>query len=248
MDFTSIFGLIIGLAAVVGGQMLEGGHPASLFQLTAFLIVGGGTMGAVMLQCTPRQFVHGVKMLPRVFLPPHNDLERQVRDLVGWSQIARKNGFLALEEISNTAPDPFLKKGLELLVDGRDSDQLRAALELDIHAYEAKERLAARVWESAGGYAPTLGILGAVLGLIHVMENLTVPAKLGSGIAVAFVATVYGVGLANLFFLPVGHKLKTQIAERVTLMDLQIEGLVGIAHGENPYILEKRLNGFLSPA
>ncbi len=248
MDLTSVLGLIVGVAAILLGQALEGGHIGSLFQPTALLIVLGGTLGAVMLQCTPAQFMLGMRRLPRVFLPPRPNLHQQLSDLVSWSQIARKNGILSMEEFAQANADhPFLQKGLQLLADGVDPVSLRAALELDVHTLEQRERLAARVWEAAGGYAPTLGILGAVLGLIHVMENLSDPSKLGGGIAVAFVATVYGVGLANVLFLPVAHKLKTQLATQLDLMEMQIEGLVSIGSGENPRLLENRLQGFLDP-
>ena len=170
MDLTSVLGLIVGVAAILLGQALEGGHIGSLFQPTALLIVLGGTLGAVMLQCTPAQFMLGMRRLPRVFLPPRPNLHQQLSDLVSWSQIARKNGILSMEEFAQANADhPFLQKGLQLLADGVDPVSLRAALELDVHTLEQRERLAARVWEAAGGYAPTLGILGAVLGLIHVM-------------------------------------------------------------------------------
>ena len=248
MDVISLLGLGVGLASILLGQMLEGGHVGSLFQPTALLIVLGGTAGAVMLQCTPAQFMLGLRRLPRVFMPPRHDLHQQLADLVNWSQVARKSGILSMEEVARAQEDnPFLQKGLQLLADGVDPVTLRHALELDINSLEQRERFAARVWESAGGYAPTLGILGAVLGLIHVMENLAEPSKLGGGIAVAFVATVYGVGLANLLFLPVAHKLKTLLAEQVALMEMQVEGLVAIGSGENPRILENRLQGFLDP-
>lgn len=249
MDVISLLGLAVGLASILLGQALEGGHIGSLFQPTALLIVMGGTAGAVMLQCTPAQFMLGLRRLPRVFLPPRHDLHQQLADLVSWSQIARKNGILSMEEFARAQEDnPFLQKGLQLLADGVDPVTLRHALELDINSLEQRERFAARVWESAGGYAPTLGILGAVLGLIHVMENLAEPSKLGGGIAVAFVATVYGVGLANLVFLPVAHKLKTLLTEQINLMEMQVEGLVAIGSGENPRILENRLQGFLDPS
>jgi len=152
---------------------------------------------------------------------------------------------LALETAIEASREPFERKGLQLLVDGAEPNVLREALELEINAFEARYRAAARVWESAGGYAPTVGILGAVMGLIQVMENLTDPARLGAGIAVAFVATIYGVGLANLVFLPVANKIKALVARDVSTREMLIEGLVGIANGENPRSIEIRLQGYL---
>jgi chemotaxis protein MotA len=161
------------------------------------------------------------------------------------SQIARRSGLLALETVIDASREPFERKGLQLLVDGAEPNVLREALELELNAFEARHRAAARVWEAAGGYAPTVGILGAVMGLIQVMENLTDPAKLGAGIAVAFVATIYGVGLANLVFLPIANKIKTLVAREVSMREMLIEGLVGIANGENPRAIEIRLQGYL---
>ncbi len=204
MDKISIFGLALGIATIVVGQVLEGGHVASLVQPTAMLIVFGGTLGAVMLQSPLPVFLAGMRMGAWVFYPPVVEPQKLIGDLGRWSQIARKEGLLALEGQINAVSDPFVRKGLQLLVDGSEPDRLREVLEVEISAYEAKLKLASKVWESAGGYSPTIGILGAVMGLIHVMENLTDPAKLGSGIAVAFVATIYGVGAANLICTGVG--------------------------------------------
>ena len=164
---------------------------------------------------------------------------------MAWSHVARKEGLLALETKIQEVDDPFIARGLQLLVDGAEPDGLKDVLEVEIGAYEARLKLAAKIWESAGGYAPTIGILGAVMGLIHVMENLSDPAKLGSGIAVAFVATIYGVGAANLIFLPVAKKLMACIQQLVTLREMYVDGLVGIANGDNPRIIESRLQGYL---
>lgn len=246
MDKTSVLGLVLGLAAIVVGQVLEGGHVASLVQPTALLIVLGGTLGAVMLQSPLPVFISGVRMGAWVFFPPVVDAQKLISDLGRWSQIARKEGLLALEAEINTLSDPFVIKGLQLLVDGSEPERLREVLEVEISAYEAKMKLASKIWESAGGYSPTIGILGAVLGLIHVMENLTDPAKLGSGIAVAFVATIYGVGAANLIFLPVAKKLMANIDRLVTLREMLVDGLVGVANGDNPRIVESRLRGYIA--
>jgi chemotaxis protein MotA len=245
MDKISFAGLALGFAAIVVGQVLEGGHVSSLVQPTAFLIVLGGTLGAVMLQSPLPVFMTGMRMGAWVFYPPVVDPQKLISDLGRWSQIARKEGLLALEVQIDALADPFTRKGLQLLVDGAEPERLREVLEVEISAYEASLKLASRVWESAGGYSPTKGILGAVMGLIHVMENLSDPAKLGSGIAVAFVATIYGVGAANLVFLPVAKKLMANIARLVTFREMLVDGLVGIANGDNPRIVESRLLGYI---
>lgn len=245
MDRISIAGLALGLIAIVGGLVLEGGHPSSLLQVTAFLIVVGGTAGAVMLQSSGEQFSDAMRAARWVFVPPLHEPKKVIARVSGWSQVARRSGLLALESAIEASRQPFERKGLQLLVDGAEPGVLREALELEINAYEARHRAAARVWEAAGGYAPTVGILGAVMGLIQVMENLTDPAKLGAGIAVAFVATIYGVGLANLVFLPIANKIKALVAREVSMREMLIEGLVGIANGENPRSIEIRLQGYL---
>ncbi|MEO1767591.1 flagellar motor protein [Thiobacter aerophilum] len=246
MDFISLIGILLALAAVLGGQILEGGHVGSLMQITAFVIVIGGTAGAVMLQSSLPTFLRGMRMVKWVFVPPPLNAEPLIQNITQWSSTARKGGLLALEPLIDDVTDPFTKKGLQMLVDGAEPETLRDTLQVEIDAYEDQQRQAARVWESAGGYAPTIGILGAVLGLIHVMENLSDPSKLGGGIAVAFVATVYGVGSANLLFLPIANKLKSLIAREITLRHMLVEGLISVANGENPRLIERKLRGYLA--
>lgn len=245
MDKTSVIGLLLGLTAIVGGQVLEGGHLGSLVQPTAFLIVLGGTLGAVMLQSPMNVFVSGMKMFKWIFFPPEIAPRKIINQIAQWSHIARKEGLLALEGQTASIKDPFIRKGLQLLVDGAEPERLREVMEVEINAYESGLKLAAKVWESAGGYSPTIGIIGAVMGLIHVMENLSDPSKLGSGIAVAFVATIYGVAAANLVFLPVAKKLLANISLLVTAREMLVDGLVGIANGDNPRIIESRLQGYM---
>ena len=245
MDKISFAGLALGLAAIIVGQVLEGGHVSSLVQPTAFFIVIGGTLGAVMLQSPMQVFMTGLKMGKWVFLPPANDPEKLIDQVTTWSHVARKEGLLALEAQIPLVPDPFMRKGLQHLVDGVEPERLREVLEVEIGAYEGQMKLAAKIWESAGGYSPTIGILGAVMGLIHVMENLTDPSKLGAGIAVAFVATIYGVGAANLIFLPIAKKLLANIARLVAMREMFVDGLVGIANGDNPRIIESRMQGYI---
>jgi chemotaxis protein MotA len=245
MDKISVLGLVLGIVAIIGGQVLEGGHVASLSQPTALLIVLGGTMGAVMLQSPYATFIRGVKMVRWVWYPPVVDHQQLIKQIASWSQVSRREGLLALENVMNQLKDDFARKGLQLLVDGAEPERLREVLEVEINTYEQELKLSARIWEAAGGYSPTIGILGAVLGLIHVMENLSEPSKLGAGIAVAFVATIYGVGLANLVFLPMANKLKAHIARMVVRREMIVDGLVGIANGDNPRIIESRLQGYI---
>jgi chemotaxis protein MotA len=244
VDILTIAGLLLGLGGILLGQMLEGGKVASILQLTAFIIVIGGTTGAVMIQYTMPIFIKALKMLPWMIFPPRTAPQPIVEKILEWSNTARKNGLLALEGLVDSIADPFLQKGLQMLVDGTEPEKIRATLEVELLAREELDRQAAKVFESAGGYAPTIGILGAVLGLIHVMENLADPAKLGAGIATAFVATIYGVGSANLLFLPISNKLKGVVHEQSYLREMIIEGLVAIAEGENPKIIESRLQSF----
>ncbi|MDO6388034.1 flagellar motor protein [Uliginosibacterium sp. 31-12] len=245
MDLVSIAGLLLGVLAIVLGQIFEGGHIGSLVQPTAFLIVIGGTLGAVMLQSPWKTFRTGLQMVTWVFRPPLPHLPDIIAQVVAWSGVARKEGLLALESRIDPHPDPFVRKGLQLLVDGVEPERIRAVLEVDVFAWEADLKRATKIWEAAGGYAPTIGILGAVMGLIHVMENLSDPSKLGAGIAVAFVATIYGVGSANLIFLPVAKKLQATVADLVAVREMIIDGLIGIAHGDNPRLIESRLQGYI---
>ncbi|MDR1162303.1 MAG: flagellar motor protein [Candidatus Accumulibacter sp.] len=245
MDRISIFGLVLGITAIVGGQVLEGGKISGLLQPTAFLIVFGGTLGAVMLQNPYATFMRGIRMAAWTLFPPRIESRTLIRDIARWSQISRREGLLALENAMNAERDPFIRKGLQLLVDGVDPEKIRSIMDVEIGTYEGEMKLSAKVWESAGGYSPTIGILGAILGLIHVMDNLTEPSKLGAGIAVAFVATIYGVGLANLVYLPIANKLKTHIGRMIVQREMIIDGLIGIANGENPRIIENRLAGYI---
>ncbi|OBS09799.1 flagellar motor protein [Acidihalobacter prosperus] len=245
MDVLSLLGILIALGAVIGGNFIEGGHIDSLLQLTAFIIVVGGTLGAVLLQSPLPVFWRAVRMGLWVFKPPSIEPERQIESIVEWCQVARREGLLGLEGVSDELEEPFARKGLQMLVDGREPEAIRSALEVELDAAEEQLMHAAKVYEAAGGYAPTVGILGAVMGLIHVMENLADPSKLGAGIAVAFVATIYGVGAANLFLLPIANKLKSIIHRQSQVREMTIEGLAAIAEGENPRAIEAKLQGYV---
>jgi len=246
MDMLSLIGVAIALGAILGGNALDGGHAESLVQLTAFIVVIGGTVGAVMVQTPIRVFVRALKMAPWVVRPPDLDVNGTITRIIKWSAISRKEGLLGLEQYSETEKDGFSRRCLQLLVDGSEPESIRSIMELDLGNSESRDMAAAKVFESAGGYAPTIGILGAVMGLIHVMQNLSDPSKLGAGIAVAFVATIYGVGLANLILLPVAHKLKSLVHAKAQYREMVTEGIVAIASGENPRVIERRLRGYFS--
>lgn len=246
LDITSLIGIFLAFGAILGGQVLEGGHIGSLLQITAFVIVMGGTFGAVLIQFSPPVFMLGMRQLRWVFFSPTIVLEQVIEQVVGWGNTARRGGLLSLEPLLEEMDDPFMKKGLQMLVDGAEPDKLREMMEVEMEAYDEHHRLAAKVWEAAGGYSPTIGILGAVMGLIHVMENLSDPSKLGAGIAVAFVATIYGVGAANLLYLPFCNKIRAIIAREMVKRAMVVEGLVAVANGENPRLIETRLRGFIA--
>jgi chemotaxis protein MotA len=245
MDILSILGIIVALGAILGGNALEGGHLSGLLQMTAFVIVFGGTMGAVLLQTPMAIFLRCLKMTAWVFFPPKIAAKEAIEKIIGWSQTARKEGLLGLESIAEAEPDKFAGKGLQLLVDGTEPDAIRSILEVELGTAEHRDTQAAKVYEGMGGYSPTVGIIGAVMGLIHVMSNLSDPSKLGSGIAVAFVATIYGVGMANLFFLPFANKMKGLIHDQTQFREMIIEGIISIAAGENPRNIENKLQGYL---
>lgn len=246
MDFLSIIGVILALAAILGGNALEGGHINSLANGPAMVIVIGGTIGAILLQTPVSVFMHAIRVAGSVFFPHRLDLTASIDKLVSWSNVARKDGLLGLEEIAESEPDLFVRKGMQLLVDGTEPEMIRSILEVELDSREHHDLQAAKVYESMGGYSPTIGIIGAVMGLIHVMQNLADPSKLGSGIATAFVATIYGVGLANLFLLPFGNKLKSIAMDKSHYRDMMIEGIVSIAEGENPRNIESKLQGYLN--
>jgi len=245
LDIATIIGIVLALGSILGGQVLEGGHPGSIIQLTAFVIVMGGTLGAVCVQNPLSVVLRGVSLLKLGIIDPKHDNKGTITTIIDLANVSRKQGLLALEGKLKDIHDPFFRKGVQLIVDGTDPKAVHEILEIDVEFQEEEGLKAAKVWEAAGGYAPTIGIIGAVLGLIHVMENLADPSKLGSGIAVAFVATVYGVGAANLFFLPLASKLKFKLKEEAASRVMIIMGLVGLAQGENPRLLQEKLEGYL---
>lgn len=248
MDIATLLGIVIAVGSIIGGQALEGGHLSSIMQLTAFIIVMGGTLGACCVQAPLPVVIKAFSSLSIALAGPHQDNKGTIKLILDLANVSRKQGLLALEGKLKDIKDPFMQKGVQLIVDGTDPKAVHEILEIEVEHQEEEGIMAAKVWEAAGGYAPTVGILGAVLGLIHVMENLADPSKLGGGIAVAFVATVYGVGAANLFFLPLANKIKFKLKEEAGSRTMVIMGLVGLAQGENPRLLQEKLESFLPHA
>jgi chemotaxis protein MotA len=245
VDLLSIIGLLLALVAIIVGAILKGAGVHALLSAAAFMIVVVGTIAAILVQTPLAVMRRAFSILPWVFHPPSRVPEALIRKIVEWSNLSRKQGLLGLEPLLAGEPDQFLRKGLQLVVDGSEPEMIRNTLEVDMGARENADLRAARVFEGMGIYSPTLGIIGAVLGLMAVMQNLADPSKLGHGIAAAFVATVYGIGLANLVFLPIANKLKSTIQHQAHVNEMLIEGLVAIAEGENPRSIEGRLHGFL---
>jgi len=245
MDLLSILGVIVGFAAILGGNYMEGGHVDSLFNGPAALIVIGGTIAAILLQTPFNVLMRGLSMLRWVFIPPYVSMDEGIEKVISWSMRARKEGLLGLEASVEKEKEPFCEKGLQLLVDGSEPDVIRNVLELDLISKERYDLSSAKIYDGMGGYAPTIGIIGAVMGLIHVMSNLADPSSLGSGIATAFVATIYGVAFANMLLFPIGSKLKALVLKQSQYREMLIEGLVSISEGENPRSIELKLRGFI---
>lgn len=245
MDVLSLIGIIMAFVAIIGGNYLEGGHLGALVNGPAALIVVGGTVGAALLQSPVSAFKRAMQTLVWIIFPPRIDMAAGIDQVVNWSLTARKEGLLGLESVADAEPDSYSHKGLQLLVDGAEPEAIRSVLEVDYMTRESRDIEAAKVFESMGGYAPTIGIIGAVMGLIHVMGNLADPAQLGSGIAVAFVATIYGVASANLLLLPIASKLKAIALRQSLYREMMLEGILSIAEGENPRSIELKLQGFV---
>jgi chemotaxis protein MotA len=244
MDKTTIPGVLFGIGMILLGQKLEGGHAGSLLQLTAFLIVIGGTIGAVMVSYPLSEVIGGVKGLKIALQERASDIVPLIGQLVELATIARRDGVLALESKLADIKDPFMKRALGFLVDGVEASVARNTLETEIEIENEEGGVQAKFWADFGALCPTVGVLGAVLGLIHVMENLDNPGALGPGIAVAFVATVYGVGAANLIALPLSNKIKRKLAIEKERKTLIAEGVLAIQEGLNPRILEEKLKSF----
>lgn len=246
MDLTTIVGLILGIAALLSGFLMEGGGLGSLLQGTAALIVFGGTFGAV-IAGTPMRVLKKIPYILKVaFKEKRYDPHETIENLVGLSNLSRREGLLALEtESTNFLDDSFLYEGLQMTIDGVEADLIRDILDREIQLYEDKHLEMAKVFETAGGFAPTMGIIGTVMGLVHVLGSLANPDTLGASIAVAFIATLYGVASANVLYLPLYNKIRSRIDQEALVKEMQLEGLLSIQHGENPNVLRKKLVAFV---
>ena len=248
MNKASVIGIILGIVAIMGGNLIEGGKLSSIVQGSAALIVFGGTIGATFLSFSLKDIMLSAQMLKNVFIEEKllPDDHAIIKDMVDFASSARQKGILSLDSEMDTIKYSFFRRALRLVVDGIDPNVLLSSLEQDNRTFEEERGRAAKVFEAAGGYAPTIGIIGAVLGLIHVMENLSDPAKLGSGIAVAFVATVYGVASANLLFLPIAKKMVNNVKREIFLREMIIDGVLSIQAGRSPYYLKEHLSSYLA--
>ena len=246
MDIASIGGIVLALVAILGAMMMEGGNMGQVTQLTAAMIVIGGTAGAVLVQFPLNVFLAALKGVMGVFMHKGADSEKLVAQLVEFANKARKSGIVSLDSDLGKVDDPFLKQGLMLAVDGTEPSELRKIMQHEIDNKSEIEEKIPQVFESAGGFAPTVGIIGAVLGLIQVMQHLDNIDEVGKGIAVAFVATIYGVALSNLFCLPAAGKLKIRHKEELMVKEMMLEGVVGILEGLNPRMIETKLRTFLA--
>jgi chemotaxis protein MotA len=245
MDLTSILGLVFAIGGILGGQIMEGGHIGSIVQDTAAIIVFGGTFGAVFVGTPMADIKTGLGLLKNVFINPKgDDTEKIIKELIEAAQIARKESILALEKKLNQFSSPYMQTIFRFVIDGVDPNTIKDIFESEIYLEEEHLTAGAKIWETAGGFSPTIGIIGAVLGLIHVMENLADTSKLGAGIAVAFVATVYGVGSANILFLPFAKKIIRKIKLQSQIKEMILTGAIGIVSGMNPFIIEEKLRAF----
>jgi chemotaxis protein MotA len=243
-DLATMGGIALALAGIIGGLLMENGSILDVAQVTAAMIVLGGTFGAVLVTTPLRVFLQGLKALRDVFFEQASSAGEMIDTLIRFATQARKNGIVSLETEAGNIADPFLRKALNLAVDGTDLNEIRKMMEIDIELAEQAEEQKAKVWEAAGGYSPTIGIIGAVMGLIQVMKHLDDIKEVGHGIAVAFVATVYGVAAANIFFLPSANKLRARIQNARLLKELTLEGVIGIVEGLNPTLIRVKLSAF----
>lgn len=246
MDRISTIGTILGFVVIIMGTILKGSTVSALWNPAAFVIVVFGTIAALLVQNQGVVLKRALSMIKMVYRPPAHYPSDLISRIVGWSEISRRQGLLGLEPQIDAEADTFISKGLQLLVDGGEPEAIRSVLEVDLDTREAIDLAAAKVYENAGIYSPTLGIIGAVMGLMAVMQNLADPSKLGHGIAAAFVATIYGVALANMFMLPMAARLKALVGKQSKMREILIEGLVSIAQGDNPRQIEARLQGYLA--
>lgn len=248
MNKLGILGFVIIVSSILFAQSYHGSSIAGLFDLPAFLIVFGGTCGAILVQTSAKQLLHALSLLPTIFSTPQLSLLKQSQKIQKWSQKSRQDGLLSLQNEEKNTLEPFTKKGLSMLIDGCDQIVLQDILQQDIDLDSEHHERSAQVYESMGGYSPTIGIIGAVLGLIQAMNYLDQPDKLGTGIAVAFVATIYGVGFANFIYLPIANKIRLHYQFVALYKEMTLIGLLAIAHGDNGLLLKRRLSAYIDRA
>jgi chemotaxis protein MotA len=247
-DFTSLAGLLVAALGILGGLILEKGQLRDVSQITAAMIVVGGTFGAVIVSTPANLLLSALKRSRSVMWSNAQKPTEVLEELVRFSNAARRSGPASLEPEVAEIGDPFIKKGMMLVVDGFHASEIRNVLELDLIVSEQEADGDAKVFEAAGGYAPTIGIIGAVLGLMQVMKHLDNISEVGRGIAVAFVATVYGVGLANLVLLPMAAKIRTRAQATSKIREMIVEGIIGIQEGKNPRLIRQILGPFAAEA
>jgi chemotaxis protein MotA len=247
MDLATIIGILIALAALLGGNILEGGHASALLNLPAAIIVFGGTIGATMICFSLQDVKNFPNWLKVAFQEKQTDAHKMIRTIVDLADMARREGILKLESVVETIDSDFLRQGISLVIDGTDYEVTKSILETEVEFMRERHHTGAKFFDAAGGFAPTMGIIGTVMGLVHVLGSLEDTANLGSAIAVAFIATLYGVFSANVIWLPIGAKLKARSKQEAIAREIIIEGVLAIQAGESPRIIEDRLKSFLSP-
>lgn len=247
MDITTLLGLIVGIGGLLIAVLLEGGHLSSLISLPAFVMIAGGTLGATAIGFTMEELKNIPVLLRIAFREESHDIGQLISTLVGFAEKARREGLLALEEDLAVLEDKFLRKGMQLVIDGTDAELVRSIMETELAFIQERHHKGASIFEAAGGYAPTMGIIGTVMGLVHVLGNLKDTDSLGPAIATAFLATLYGIFSANIFFLPIAGKLKNRSSHQVLVYEVTLEGILSVQAGDNPRIVEEKLEAFLPP-
>lgn len=247
MDLTTVLGLVVGIGALLLSVIIEGGHLTSLLSLPAAVMIAGGTIGATAIGFTVEELKTVPTLLRIAFTEEHHDVSSLIATLVSFAEKARREGLLALEDDLSTIEDKFLKKGMQLVIDGTDAELVRSIMETELAFIQERHHKGASIFDAAGGFAPTMGIIGTVMGLVHVLGNLSDTETLGPAIATAFLATLYGIFSANILFLPIAGKLKNRSAHQVLVYEVTLEGILSVQAGDNPRIVEEKLEAFLAP-
>ncbi len=247
MDLATIIGLLVAWGALAVALIMEGGRPADLVNPSAFILVLGGTIGATTIAFSMKQLASVPMIVRNAFFTSEADLAQMIRIVVDFARKARKEGILALEEECRSIDNKFLQTGLRLVIDGTPSEMVREILETEIVSLQERHKVGQSIFNTMGGFAPTLGIIGTVMGLVHMLASLNQPGKMGPAIAAAFIATLYGVAFANLVFLPIGTKLKSKTSEEIIAYDMIVEGILSIQAGDNPRMVESKMMAYLPP-